>query len=205
MCQIMHVWLAQQFSDDIRKLVLEFAAKSPEVFLSAIQAVGQQIGATPDLAKRLCDLVSVVSFAVQNPLGTRGSLAIAQLAVDAPSLAEIASVALDDHARRFGNVDRVGAVVVIGLDNGVVHVFKKHKKVGEVKLMAKVDAVSVSPGERHACVVSFEARTIWSFDIPSAGFFRRKEIIPIRSVLADAPQNGRIIWRDEKCDYVFYS
>jgi hypothetical protein len=198
--QIFHLWLTQTFPEDIRLRLLDFGQKDSAGFLDAVHGVAQQIASTPELARKLCEMVSAVSLCEANGIGAHGSLALAEIAVDFPVLADIANATLDEHGRQFKNVARSGLLTVIGLPSGVVHVFKKHKRVGEARLFeGPVDMVSIAPGEKYAGAFSRDLQTLSWFLVPSTGFFRKKAIVPHTAVVPAPDINGQIKWRDETC------
>jgi hypothetical protein len=198
---IMHLWLTHDAFDDAKPLLLDFAARAPAVFLDAVRDVAHLIGV--DTARRLCELVDAVAFAGGGRgLGARASLAIAEIAVECPGLAGVANETIEKHAKCLRSVAREGTMTVVGLESGIVHVFRRNRRVGEVRLVdGPIEIVSVAPGERRAGAVSLGKQKLFSFAVPSPGILRRKGMNPQAAVVQQADANGQIVWRDEVCYY----
>ncbi|EAX91529.1 hypothetical protein TVAG_472710 [Trichomonas vaginalis G3] len=143
------------------------------------------------LVTRLFSLTTLVSFANKHAVGALGSYYIATVGNDYPRLANIAIEELKKHAKRLESVDVKGNLILIGLQDGCVSLFKHCNLIFSEKFFeTPVCIVSIGPDGSAAAAASRDDQNAVIFTTKRNGFMSKKP-----KVIAKVPTGFHPVWK----------
>lgn len=142
--------------------VVVAAAQITEFLMAANELMGR-----PDVnVKLLCKILSKLAFFNRDVIGTQVTLLLVHFCDRYPLTAPITQEELAYHISQFKSISIMNPFIVIGTNDGCVHVFKNYQLLfDEQAFQTAIDQISIGPSHKYAAALSLEEKNAKLFRI----------------------------------------